>query len=46
MYAENTVLIVGSYFHVVFVMGPDTRSSRALVSRVAAHASQTYTPLS
>lgn len=44
MYAMNTVLIVGSRYHVVLVTGPDTKNGRALVSRVAGHALQTYTP--
>lgn len=43
-YAKNTVLIVGTRFHVILVTGPDTKNGRALVSRVAGHAAQTYTP--
>jgi hypothetical protein len=45
MYAKSTVLTVGGRFHVVLVMGPDTISGRELVSRVARHAAQTYTPV-
>ncbi len=42
--AESTVLAVGSHFHTVLVMGPDTKDGRALVSRVAKNAVRTYTP--
>ncbi|MDI5967320.1 serine/threonine-protein kinase [Streptantibioticus silvisoli] len=44
VYARNTVLMVGTRFHVILVTGPDTKSGRAVVSRVASHAVQTYTP--
>jgi len=43
-YAENTVLVGGGRFHIVLVTGPDTKAGRELVSRVAEHASQTYSP--
>ena len=44
VYAENTVLAVGTRFHTVLVMGPDTKTGRNMVSRVAENASRTYTP--
>ena len=45
LYATNTVLIVSGRFHTVLVIGPDTKTGRDLVARVARHATQTYTPI-
>ncbi|WNI19950.1 serine/threonine-protein kinase [Actinacidiphila sp. ITFR-21] len=45
IYAKNIVLLIGTRFHVILVMGPDTETGRDLVSRVAIHALRTYQPI-